>query len=131
MRPDRLVVGEVRGGEVRELLTALNTGHAGAGTVHANSARDLPSRLHALGALAGLQPAAVEAHLRSAVDVVIAMAREGAVRRVVEVSVLRPDGPDGVHCVPALASARPGVLVRGPAWAVLEARLDRQGRGGS
>lgn len=131
MRPDRLVVGEVRGGEVRELLTALNTGHAGAGTVHANSARDLPSRLHALGALAGLQPAAVEAHLRSAVDVVIAMAREGAVRRVVEVSVLRPDGPDGVHCVPALASPRPGVLVRGPAWAVLEARLDRQGRGGS
>ena len=51
MRPDRLVVGECRGEEVRELLMALNTGHAGgAGTVHASGIRDLPTRLEALGA---------------------------------------------------------------------------------
>ena len=54
MRPDRLVVGECRGAEVRELFTALNTGHAGAGTVHANSAADVVPRFEALGALAGL-----------------------------------------------------------------------------
>lgn len=50
MRPDRLVVGEVRGAEVRELLTALNTGHeGGCGTVHANAASDVPARFEALG----------------------------------------------------------------------------------
>ena len=53
MRPDRLVVGECRGEEVRELLSALNTGHdGGAGTLHANGLHDVPARLEALGALA-------------------------------------------------------------------------------
>ncbi|HEX3005354.1 MAG TPA: TadA family conjugal transfer-associated ATPase, partial [Angustibacter sp.] len=55
MRPDRLVVGEVRGAEVRELLAALNTGHeGGCGTLHANDATEVPARIEALGALAGL-----------------------------------------------------------------------------
>src|SRR5690349_20939220 len=54
MRPDRLVLGEARGAEVRELLAALNTGHeGGCGTVHANSAVDVVTRFEALGALAG------------------------------------------------------------------------------
>lgn len=49
MRPDRIVVGEVRGAEVVELLTALNTGHdGGAGTVHANAPAEVPARLEAL-----------------------------------------------------------------------------------
>ena len=63
MRPDRLVVGEVRGGEICDLLTAMNTGHeGGCGTVHANSAADVPARLEALaalgraGALGGARP---------------------------------------------------------------------------
>lgn len=52
MRPDRIVVGEVRGAEVVDLLAALNTGHeGGAGTVHANSPGEVPARLEALGAL--------------------------------------------------------------------------------
>ncbi|HEY4020723.1 MAG TPA: TadA family conjugal transfer-associated ATPase, partial [Pseudonocardiaceae bacterium] len=55
MRPDRLVVGEVRGAEVCELLAALNTGHdGGAGTLHANSPTEVPARLEALAALGGL-----------------------------------------------------------------------------
>ena len=55
MRPDRLVVGEVRGAEVVELLAALNTGHeGGCGTIHANSARDVPARVEALALAAGL-----------------------------------------------------------------------------
>jgi len=55
MRPDRLVVGEVRGAEVVELLAALNTGHeGGCGTLHANSARDVPARVEALALAAGL-----------------------------------------------------------------------------
>ena len=55
MRPDRLVLGEARGAEVRELLAALNTGHeGGCGTLHANSAGDVVARFEALGALGGL-----------------------------------------------------------------------------
>ncbi|WP_258934405.1 ATPase, T2SS/T4P/T4SS family [Nesterenkonia pannonica] len=55
MRPDRLIVGECRGAELRDFLTAMNTGHAGAaGTIHANSPEAVPARLVAMGALAGL-----------------------------------------------------------------------------
>ena len=76
MRPDRLVVGEVRGAEVRELLAALNTGHdGGAGTLHANGLEELPARFEALGALAGLGREAVHAQLRGAVQVVIEVPR--------------------------------------------------------
>ena len=83
MRPDRLVVGEVRGAEVRELLAALNTGHdGGAGTLHANGLARTPARIEALGALAGLDRDAVHAQLRGAVEVVVEVARVGG-RRVV------------------------------------------------
>ena len=55
MRPDRLVVGEVRGAEVVDLLAAMNTGHeGGCGTLHANSALDVPARVEALALAAGL-----------------------------------------------------------------------------
>ena len=64
MRPDRLVVGEVRGAEVVELLAALNTGHeGGCGTIHANSARDVPARVEALALAAGLDREAAHSQL--------------------------------------------------------------------
>ncbi|MEZ5096299.1 MAG: ATPase, T2SS/T4P/T4SS family [Nocardioides sp.] len=67
MRPDRLVVGEVRGAEVVDLLAALNTGHeGGCGTVH-GSVADLPARIEALGLVAGLPRAAIHSQLASAV----------------------------------------------------------------
>ncbi len=96
MRPDRLVVGECRGPEVVDLLAALNTGHqGGCGTVHANSAADVPTRLEALGLSAGLSRAAVHAQLASAVGVVLHLTREPAGRRVLaEVALLRR-GVDG------------------------------------
>lgn len=76
MRPDRLVVGECRGEEVRELLSALNTGHdGGAGTLHANGLRDVPARLEALGALAGLDDIALARQAASAFDVVLHVER--------------------------------------------------------
>lgn len=89
MRPDRIVVGEVRGAEVRELLAALNTGHeGGCGTVHANTAADVVARIEALGALAGLSPAAVRAQLVSAVQVIIHLRRVGPARHVESISVV-------------------------------------------
>ena len=89
MRPDRLVVGEVRGGEAVHLLQALNTGHDGSlCTVHANSAVDALTRLATLvmHEAGGWPMAAVVRHVARAVDVVVHLARcpDGS-RRVVEV----------------------------------------------
>lgn len=86
MRPDRLVVGECRGEEVRELLTALNTGHdGGAGTLHASGLRDVPARLEALGALAGMDATALARQVVSAFTVVLHLARApGGARRIAQ-----------------------------------------------
>jgi pilus assembly protein CpaF len=91
MRPDRLVVGEVRGAEVVEMLTALNTGHdGGAGTVHANSATELPARLEALAGLAGLGRHALHSQLAAAVQVALHLRRgAGGRRELAEIGVLR------------------------------------------
>jgi pilus assembly protein CpaF len=107
MRPDRLVVGEVRGAEVCDLLTALNTGHdGGAGTVHANSARELPARLEALAATAGLARDALHSQLAAAVQVVLHMRRLAAGARVLDaVGVLGRD-PAGVVVHPAWTRAQ-------------------------
>ena len=83
MRPDRLVVGECRGEEVRELLGALNTGHdGGAGTLHANGLTAVPARLEALGALAGLTPEALARQAVSAFGAVVHLSRTGEGRRI-------------------------------------------------
>jgi pilus assembly protein CpaF len=90
MRPDRLVIGEVRGAEVCDLLAALNTGHeGGAGTVHANSIREVPARLEALAALGGMTRDALHSQLAAAVQVVLQVTRErGGPRRLEAVGVL-------------------------------------------
>ncbi|MGW0553805.1 TadA family conjugal transfer-associated ATPase [Streptomyces sp. NPDC002926] len=104
MRPDRLVVGEVRGAEVTELLAALNTGHeGGCGTVHANAAADVPARLEALGTAAGLDRAALHSQLAAALSVVVHLVRDrGGQRRIAEVRVLERDAAGLVVTVPAL-----------------------------
>jgi pilus assembly protein CpaF len=91
MRPDRIVVGEVRGAEVVELLTALNTGHAGsAGTLHANSASELPARLEALGALGRLERHALHSQVAAALQVALHLARLRDGRRVMaEIAIFR------------------------------------------
>jgi pilus assembly protein CpaF len=108
MRPDRLVVGEVRGAEVVDLLAALNTGHdGGAGTLHANQAADVPARVEALSALAGLDQHATRTQLVAAVQVVIHIVRRAGLRRVSSVSVLSR-GSDGVVVRPAVADGCDG-----------------------
>jgi pilus assembly protein CpaF len=124
MRPDRVVVGEVRGAEVIELLTAFNTGHeGGAGTVHANSAVELPARLEALGALGGLERAALHSLLAASVQVALHLRRspEG-LRTLAEIGVLRRTG-DVVSVVPAWC------LDGGPAagWGEFRALLAARG----
>jgi pilus assembly protein CpaF len=119
MRPDRLVVGEVRGVEVVDLLTALNTGHeGGCGTIHANSARDVPARLTALGLMAGIDRDAMSSLIAAGLDAVIHLERVLGVRRVREIAVLSPDGA----LLPALTWSRFGAE-SGPGRELLERRL--------
>jgi pilus assembly protein CpaF len=127
MRPDRVVVGECRGAEVRDLLAALNTGHAGGcGTVHANATADVPARLEALGALAGLSPAAVHAQAVAALDAVVHVERIGTRRRVVEIAAVQRSAAGELSLLPALIAdpvdpSGPGTS--GPGWAGLSRRL--------
>lgn len=96
MRPDRLVVGEVRGPEVIDLLVALNTGHEGGlSTVHANSPAEVPARLEALGALAGLRRDAVHSLAGAALHAVVHCARAPRGRTVAQVAVFDGPGLDG------------------------------------
>ncbi|WP_423918616.1 TadA family conjugal transfer-associated ATPase [Frigoribacterium sp. 2-23] len=92
MRPDRLVVGECRGVEIRDLLSALNTGHdGGAGTLHANGLVEVPARLEALGALADLSPTALARQAVSAIDAVLHVDRREGRRRLAQVGTLALD----------------------------------------
>jgi pilus assembly protein CpaF len=74
MRPDRIIVGEVRGGEVMDMLQAMNTGHSGSlATVHANNSRDCLARLENLVSLTGIQipPKALRQQIVSAVNFIV------------------------------------------------------------
>ncbi len=101
MRPDRVVVGEVRGAEVVDLLAALNTGHdGGSGTLHANRPAEVPARLEALGVAAGMDRPAVHSQAAAGLDAVVHLRRSGTGRRVDEIGVVRRDG-DLVAVLPA------------------------------
>ncbi|MTD17041.1 TadA family conjugal transfer-associated ATPase [Nakamurella sp. YIM 132087] len=108
MRPDRIVLGEVRGPEVVELLAALNTGHeGGGGTLHANTAAEVPARLEALAAMAGLDRTALHAQLAGAVQVVLQMRRTPTGRVLSTVGVTRRTGGGPVEVIPAVADGAP------------------------
>jgi len=92
MRPDRIIVGEVRGAEALDLIQALNTGHAGClSTVHANGPADALARLGTLALMAGsgLPIEAVDRQLGSAIDLIVHVARDaGGRRRILEVAAV-------------------------------------------
>ncbi|PJE22887.1 MAG: general secretion pathway protein GspE [Mycobacterium sp.] len=124
MRPDRIVVGEVRGAEVVDLLAALNTGHeGGAGTVHANSPGEVPARLEALGALGGLDRGALHSQLAAAVQVLLHMTRDrGGRRRLDEIALLRRSEGGLVRAITAWHADRGGTEAAAGLDAVLRTR---------
>ncbi|VXC25553.1 ATPase, T2SS/T4P/T4SS family [Nocardioides sp. AX2bis] len=103
----------MRGGEVVELMAALNTGHeGGCGTLHANTAASVPARVEALALAAGLGREAAHSQLASALDVVVHLARDGdGRRRVAEVALVGRDPTGLVECRAALRVGPDGVLV--------------------
>ena len=127
MRPDRVVVGEVRGAEVVDLLAALNTGHeGGCGTLHANSAADVPARLEALASSAGLDRAALHSQLASGLRLAVHLCRDsdGGRRRVAELCVL-VRGADGLVVAERAWGwdGKAGQGSAGPGWDRLQALL--------
>jgi pilus assembly protein CpaF len=127
MRPDRLVVGEVRGDEVTDLLAAMNTGHeGGCGTLHANSAADVPARVEALAMAAGMPQAAAHSQLASALDAVVHVGRDhDGRRRLHEVAVLARRADGLVEAVPAVSFDPAGAAVEHAGAAALSRRLEQ------
>lgn len=131
MRPDRLILGEARGGEVREMLSALNTGHRGGwATVHANSALEVPARLEALGALAGMSREALCAQSLPAFDVIVHLRRfrnqDGRVRRAVVQLARLTRGSDGALAAKAVLDFDPqtGAVQRSEGWRDFAAQFE-------
>jgi pilus assembly protein CpaF len=122
------VLGEVRGAEIVDLFAALNTGHDGSlTTLHANSAADVPPRIEALAALAGLPRAAAHSQLAATVRVVVHLRRTADGRRQIgEIALLVPDREGFVRPVTALDAlgSRPA---RGPAARELAQLLTDRG----
>jgi pilus assembly protein CpaF len=114
MRPDRVVVGEVRGPEVLDLLAAMNTGHDGcAATVHANGVEDVMARIEALAAPAGLGRDALHAQVASAVQVVVHLVRDKGKRRLASIGTL-DRGFGETEVLPAVAFDAEGTASYGP-----------------
>lgn len=128
MRPDRIVVGECRGPEVVELLTALNTGHDGScGTLHANAAADVPARLAALALPHGISREGLVALVSAALRVIIHMKRFRVDRAVAEVSLLHAGANrDALSTVTAWQRGHG----RGPGWDSLRTLLHNRGQTG-
>lgn len=106
MRPDRLVVGECRGAEIREFLAALNTGHrGGAGTLHANSLLDVAARLEAVGMIAGLGPEALARQAMSGIDLVVHLERSPDGGRRAALGRFGLDGRERLRVLPVSGAA--------------------------
>ena len=117
MRPDRIIVGECRGGEALDMLQAMNTGHDGSLTTgHANSPRDLLSRLEVMVLMAGmdLPVRAIREQIASAVDIVVQQTRFSDGRRRVT-SIVEVDGMEGdvILTQPLFAFKQRGVGANG------------------
>lgn len=127
MRPDRILVGEVRGAEALDMLSAMSSGHDGSlGTVHAGSPEEALRRVETLALMAdlGLPHAAVREQVSSALDLVVHQARQAdGTRRVVAVGeVVRVGGGPAVRELYRLRDGRP--VWRAPQRPALAARLE-------
>ncbi|WP_372592914.1 TadA family conjugal transfer-associated ATPase [Actinotalea sp.] len=116
MRPDRIVLGECRGAEVREVLAALSTGHEGSwATLHATAAQDVPARLEAMAALAGMSREAVVAQAGAALDAVVHLRRDAGRRRVAQIGRVLREGA-ALRVEEVVAVGADGTVRTAPGW---------------
>ncbi len=112
MRPDRIIVGEVRGGEALDMLQAMNTGHEGSlSTIHANSPLEALYRLETMVCMADtvLSPTSITAQIRSSIDLILHVARgRDGVRRLVEISRIDLEGSIETYCLRRMFGLKPG-----------------------
>lgn len=140
MRPDRIVVGEVRGGETMDMLQAMNTGHEGSlATVHANSAFDALGRLETLATMSELElpVSTIRDQINSALDLVVHLERgTDGTRRVAEIAAVVSERREDYAMVPLMVFEQDamgvertvtGRFVRHPLPQVLRDRLHRAG----
>ena len=104
MRPDRIIVGEVRGGEAFDMLQAMNTGHEGSlTTLHANSPADALNRLETMVLMGGIEipVSAIRDYIENAIDIVVEVARlSDGRRKIVEISEIDGFNNDDINIVP-------------------------------
>jgi pilus assembly protein CpaF len=139
MRPDRIIVGEVRGGEALDMLQAMNTGHEGSlATVHANATLDAMARLETLASMSDVELpfAAVHEQVNQAIDVVVQLQRSDGIRKIVEVAALVSRRREDFMLrtlmrwdsdAPGDAAGRQGAFVRMPVPESLAERLRLKG----
>ena len=136
MRPDRIVVGEVRGGETMDMLQAMNTGHEGSlTTVHANSTRDAMGRLETLASMSDLKLPVdtIRDQINSAIDVIVQLERDSdGVRRVRQIDAVTSERREGYATEPIVDHVETDAKTSGfrffPLPEVPAARLNRMGQ---
>jgi pilus assembly protein CpaF len=126
MRPDRIIVGEVRGAEALDMLQAMNTGHEGSlTTIHANNTADAISRLEMMVAMAGLELPhwVVRSYISSGISLIVHLTRlPGGARRVTRISELIKSPPDKIELSDLFVFEQSGVDESGQAVGHIEIR---------
>lgn len=114
LRPDRIIIGEVRGKEVLDLMSALNTGHDGSlSSGHGNSSKDMLARLEMMALMAGTVPlASVRAQLGAALDIIVHMGRLSDQRRVLSIEEVIGCEDEKIRLAPLYEAEEGGRLVR-------------------
>ena len=120
MRPDRIIVGEVRGSEVWDMLQAMNTGHEGSlTTIHANSARDALARLEMMVAMTGfeLPVDVVRQYISAGIKLIVHLARlRGGRRRVIQIAEIAEVTPGGYRLEDVFGFDQQGLTEEGNAY---------------
>ena len=111
LRPDRIIIGEVRGGEALDMIQAMTSGHGGSmGTLHANSPADALNRLETMALMSKIELPlhAIRSQITAAVDVIVQMSRHLASRRMVtEITEVDPLSSEGQYCLSQMFSMLP------------------------
>lgn len=134
LRPDRIIIGEVRGEEALDMIQAMTSGHGGSmGTLHANNAYDALNRLETMALMSEVELplSALRSQVSSAIDVIVHLVRQvGGYRQVTQIAEVLPIGGDGHYVLRDIFNLVPGVDEEGQKTMQLEATGERSAMAG-